>query len=255
MLEGKKGLVFGVANQRSIAWAITKSLSKAGAELAITCQDEKFAKKLDKLVQAELEESPHILMCDVQKDEDIQEVYNKVGSTLGELDFLVHSIAYASKEDLEGNFVDTSREGFKLAMEISVYSLLAVVRPALPLMKEGSSIITMTYLGGQKVVPNYNVMGVAKAALESSVRYLAYELGEKGIRVNALSPGPVQTLSSRGIKGFSNFQDYFQEKSPMKRNIETEEIGDTAVFMCSHLSRGINGEVIFVDTGYHITGL
>lgn len=254
MLEGKKGLVFGVANQRSLAWFITKSLSNAGAELAVTYQDERFLKKLDKLTQTELKKPPLLLKCDVQKDDDVNNVYNEVQNSFGELDFLVHSIAYAAKEDLEGNFIDTSRDGFKLAMEISVYSLLAVVRSALPLMKEGSSIITLTYLGGQRVIPNYNVMGVAKAALESTVRYLAYELGEKGIRINALSPGPVNTLSSRGIAGFTDFMGHFKNKAPMKRNIESEEVGDAAIFFCSHLSRGISGEVIHIDAGYHVTG-
>ncbi|NLX90310.1 MAG: enoyl-ACP reductase [Firmicutes bacterium] len=254
MLQGKTGIVFGVANHRSLAWFITKALSNAGAKLAITYQDKRFEQKLKKLAEEELPDQPLALLCDIRDDAQIENVYRQLHESYGRLDFIVHSIAFASREDLEGQFIQTSRSGFLLSMEISVYSLLAVVRPALPLMEKGGSIVTLSYLGGQRVVQNYNVMGVAKAALESSVRYLAADLGEKNIRVNALSPGPVNTLSARGIKGFTGFLKHIREKAPMRRNIEGEEIGSAALFLCSDLSRGITGETIYVDAGYHIMG-
>jgi len=254
LLQGKKGIVFGVANHRSLAWFITKALSKAGAKLAITYQDKRFEQKLKKLADEELPIPPLTFLCDIRDDNRIEEVYRQLQDSFGGLDFIIHSIAFAAKEDLEGRFIQTSRSGFLLAMEVSVYSLSAIVRPALPLMEKGGSIVTLSYLGGQRVVPHYNVMGVAKAALESSVRYLAADLGEKNIRVNALSPGPVNTLSARGIKGFTGFLGHFQEKTPLQRNIEGEEVGNTALFLCSDLSKGITGETIYVDAGYHIMG-
>lgn len=254
MLENKKGVVFGLANNHSLAWFITKALDSAGAELAITCQGERFVKKLEKLVAANLQNKPHLFTCDVQDEAQITQLYEKIGASFGHLDFLVHSIAFADRKDLDGSFLQTSRDGFKLAMEVSVYSLLAVTRQAIPLMRDGASIITLTYLGSERFVPNYNVMGVAKAALESAMRYLAGELGPQGIRVNAISAGPVNTLSARGIKDFSSFLDTVSTKAPLKRNVSGEEVGDTALFLCSNLSRGITGEIIYVDAGYHVTG-
>jgi enoyl-[acyl-carrier protein] reductase I len=254
LLEGKVGVIFGLANQHSLAWHITKALAEAGANLAITYQGERFEPKIKKLVANHLKTSPLLLPCNVQNDGEIENVYSEIGQKFGKLDFIVHSIAYALREDLENEFITTSRSGFQTAMEVSVYSLLAVTRPAIPLMKDGGSIVTLTYLGSQRVIPNYNIMGVAKAALESAVRYMAWELGEKNIRVNALSPGPVNTLSARGIKGFTGFLADVRNNAPLKRNIEGSEIGSAALFLCSDLSRGITGDTIFVDAGYHIKG-
>ena len=255
MLTGKSGIIFGVANHHSLAWHIAKTLSAAGARLALTYQDQRFEHKLVKMAENELQDQPLFLLCDVKDDAQIETLYQRLSNDFGKLDFIVHSIAFAAKEDLEGFFVNTSRTGFLTAMEASVYSLLAVVRPALPLLAEGGSVITLSYLGSKRVIPNYNVMGVAKAALESSVRYLAADLGGSGIRVNALSPGPVNTLSARGIKGFSGFLGQVREKTPLKRNIEGEEVGKAALFLCSDLSSGITGETIYIDAGYQILGL
>ena len=254
MLSGKIGLILGIANQHSLAWHITKALAGAKAQLILTYQHERFEKKLKKLCDSFSQSSPLLLPCNVEDDRQIENVCAQIGQTFNRLDFIIHCIAYAEKEDLTGKFIDTSREGFKKALEISTYSLLAVARPAVPLMTDGGSIVTLSYLGSQRFIPHYNVMGVAKAALESSVRYLAYDLGEKGIRVNALSPGPVNTLSARGIKGFTNFLSYTRENTPLQRNIEGSEVGDAALFLCSDLSRGITGETIFVDAGYHLKG-
>lgn len=254
MLSGKTGLILGVANRHSLAWHITRALSDAGARLILTFQGERFEKRINKLCAEFLQSSPLLLPCDVEDDRQIEDLYTQIGQAYERLDFIIHSIAYAEKEDLAGKFVNTSREGFKKALTISAYSLLAVVRPAVPVMTGGGSIVTLSYLGSQRFIPHYNVMGVAKAALESSVRYLAYDLGEKDIRVNALSPGPVNTLSARGIRGFTNFLSYAGENAPLKRNIEGDEIGNAALFLCSDLSRGITGETIFVDAGYHLKG-
>ena len=254
MLKGKTGLVLGVANRHSLAWHITRALAGAGARLILTFQGERFEKRIDKLCAEFLQSPPLLLPCDVENDRQIEDACFQIRQTYERLDFIIHSVAYAEKEDLTGKFIDTSREGFKKALEISAYSLLAVARPAVPLMTDGGSIVTLSYLGSQRYIPHYNVMGVAKAALESSVRYLAYDLGEKEIRVNALSPGPVNTLSARGIQGFTNFLSYARENAPLKRNVEGNEIGDAALFLCSDLSRGITGETIFVDAGYHLKG-
>lgn len=255
MLEGKTGVVFGLANHRSLAWFITKALDMSGARLALTCQGERFIPKLQKLTAQHLKNKPLLQVCDVQDEQQINQLYEYIGAAFGRLDFLVHSIAFAGREDLEGTFLQTSREGFRLAMEISVYSLLAVSRPAVPLMQDGGSIITLTYLGSQRFVPNYNIMGVAKAALESTVRYMAGELGPGGIRVNALSAGPANTLSARGIKDFPSILHTVAARAPLQRNISSEEVGAAALFLCSDLSRGITGEIIYVDAGYHITGV
>ncbi len=253
LLAGKKGIVYGVANKRSIAWAIARAVSNAGARLALTYQGERLEKNVREL--ADTLKDPILLPCDVTSDEQIEEVYRRLREEFGQLDFVVHSVAYARGEDLEGRFVDTPREGFRLALDISAYSLTAVTRPAVPLMTAGGSIITMTYLGSQRAVPHYNVMGVAKAALESSVRYLASDLGESNIRVNGISAGPINTLAARGIAGFMGMYQSFRDRVPMRRNTQIEEVADTALFLCSDLGRGITGEIIYVDCGYHMMGV
>lgn len=255
MLQGKTGIVFGIANKRSIAWAITQTVAAAGARLALTYQNERFEDKVRELAQQI--ESSLILPCDVGKDEEVEAVFKAVEREFGGLDFLVHSIAYAPREDLEGDFVNTSRDGFRLAHDVSVYSLIALAQRAAPLMEArgGGSIITLTYLGGERAVPNYNVMGVAKAALESTVRYLAFSLGPRNIRVNAISAGPIKTLAAAGVSGFSRILNVVGQLTPLRRNTDPSEVADTALFLCSHLSRGITGEVIHVDSGYHIVGV
>jgi len=255
MLQGKTGIVFGIANKRSIAWAISQALAGAGARLALTYQNERFEEKVREL--AGHLENPLLLPCDVGQDDQIDAVFKTVEAEFGGPDFLVHSIAYAPREDLEGDFVNTSREGYRIAQDVSVYSLIALARRAAPLMvaRGGGSIITMTYLGGERAVPNYNVMGVAKAALESTVQYLAYYLGPRNIRVNAISAGPIKTLAAAGVSGFSRMFNMVGQMSPLKRNTDPAEVADTALFLCSHLSRGITGEVIHVDSGYHIVGV
>ncbi len=255
MLENKTGIVFGVANQRSLAWSITESLASAGAELAVTYQDTRFEKKIKKMAGESLEKEPLTILCDVTDEKQVDRLTQTLENSFGKLDFMVHSIAFAGKEELEGAFINTSRDGFLKAMEISAYSLVSLSRALLPLLKEGGSIVTLTYLGSSRVIPNYNVMGVAKAALEAIVRYLASDLGPRRIRVNALSPGPVNTLSARGIKGFTGFLEQVDQKTALGQNISGREVGDTALFLCSDLSRGITGEVIYVDAGYNIMGL
>jgi len=259
LLAGKTGLIFGVAHKTSIAWAIAQALSKAGMKLAFTYQGERLEKNVRELVDTLPEEQRAealILPCDVTKDEEIDAVYASVAREYGQLDTLVHCVAFAQKEDLAGSFVDTSRNGYQIAQDISSYSLTALTRGAVPLMEKsgGGSVITLTYLGGERVVQNYNVMGVAKAALEMSVRYLAADLGSKNIRVNAISAGPIKTLAARGISGFSSILDKMEELTPMHRNVEAAEVGDTALYLASSLSRGVTGEVIHVDAGFHIMG-
>lgn len=255
LLAGKTGIIFGVAHKTSIAWAIAQSLSNAGMRLAFTYQGERLEENVREL--AETLEGSVILPCDVTKDEDIQAVFAAVEREFGgKLDTVVHSVAFAKKEDLAGSYLDTSRDGFLLAHDISAYSLTAITKAATPLMEKagGGSVISLTYLGGERVVENYNVMGVAKASLEMSVRYLAADLGPKNIRVNAISAGPIKTLAARGISGFSKILGYMEEHTPMKRNTEAAEVGDTALFLASPLSRGVTGEVIHVDSGFHIMG-
>lgn len=253
ILKGKKIAVFGVANKWSIAWAITQSLTNAGAQVALTYIDERTEEKVRGL--AESLQNPLILPCDVTKDEQVEAAFAKIKKEFGHLDGLVHAIAFAKKEELEGSFVKTSREGFRIAMDVSAYSLIALARHAVPLMEgRDSSIITLTYIGGERVVPNYNVMGVAKSALETCVRYLAAELGEKKIRVNAISAGPINTLAARGISGFQDLTKHVQHRVPLRRNNEAPEIGDTALYLASHLSRGMTGEILYVDSGYHVLG-
>jgi enoyl-[acyl-carrier protein] reductase I len=253
-LTGKTGVVFGVANHRSLAWAIAQCLHEAGARLAFTYAGERFREKVEPLI-ASLGGS-FLIECDVTKDEDISRVFGELAGRFGTLNYLVHSVAFASKEDLEGEFANTSRSGFHLAMDISAYSLVRLAKEAVPLMeKEGGGIVTLTYNASQRVVPSYNVMGSAKAALEHEVRQLAYELGPKKIRVNAISAGPVNTLSARGISGFIDMLKISREKAPLRRNIEPAEVGKAALFLLSDLASGITGEVLYVDAGYNIMGI
>jgi enoyl-[acyl-carrier protein] reductase I len=252
LLEGKKGLIVGVANKHSIAWAIAQSAAREGARLVFNYQNERLKDNVAELAQTI--EGAKIFPCDVSQDEEIAALVKSTEAELGGLDFLVHSAAYAPREELTGEFVDTSRAGFMTALDISAYSLVALSRAALPLMRDGGSIITLTYLGAERVVPRYNVMGVAKAALEATVRYLAHDLGPRGIRVNAISAGPIRTLAARGVSGITKMVDHHREVAPLRRATEQSEVGDTALFLISSLGRGITGEVIYVDGGYHILG-
>ncbi len=253
LLQGKKGLILGIANKRSIAWGIAQSVSREGARLAVTYQGERLRENVDEL--AATLKDPVILPCDVAKDEDLDALAASVKQTLGGLDFVVHAVAYALREELDGEFANTSREGYRLAQDISSYSLTALARRVVPLMEGGGSIVTLSYLGGERVVPHYNVMGVAKAALEMSVRYLAADLGPKGIRVNAISAGPIKTLAASGVHGLSKMLEYHRNHAPLRKNTEQEEVGDTALFLVSALSRGVTGEVIHVDGGFHVMGM
>ncbi|MNI26517.1 Enoyl-[acyl-carrier-protein] reductase [NADH] FabI [compost metagenome] len=252
LLAGKNIIVMGVANDRSIAWAIAQSLAEQGARLAFTYESERVEGRVRKL--AETIPNSITLPCNVTVDEEIDKLADTLKNEFGVLHGIVHSIAFAKAEDLAGEFVATSREGFALANDISVYSLVAVSQRLAPLMTEGGSIMTMTYMGAERVMRNYNVMGVAKAALESSVRYLANDLGPKAIRVNAISAGPIRTLAAKGISDFNSILKQVEEKAPLRKTTETAEVGDTAMFLLSHLSRGITGEVIYVDGGYNIVG-
>lgn len=252
LLAGKNIIVMGVANDRSIAWAIAQSLAEQGARLAFTYENERVEGRVRKL--AENIPNSLILPCNVTVDEEIDKLADTLRTEFGVLHGLVHSIAFAKAEDLAGEFVATSREGFALAHDISAYSLVAVSQRLAPLMTEGGSIMTMTYMGAERVMRNYNVMGVAKAALESSVRYLANDLGPKNIRVNAISAGPIRTLAAKGISDFNSILKQVEEKAPLRRTTEVAEVGDTAMFLLSHLARGITGEVIYVDGGYNIVG-
>lgn len=255
LLKGKKGLVFGVANKRSIAWAIARTLAGHGAQLAFTYQGERLAEGVTELVHSLDPQSP-LYPCDVNNDEEVKNLFQSVERDFGSLQFLVHAIAFAKKEDLEGRTVDTSPDGFRTALDISAYSLVKLVKAAEPLLeKQGGSVVALTYLGSEKVVPNYNVMGIAKAALESSIRYLAYELGKKNIRVNGVSAGPVNTLAARGISGFTKMLEGHRNRAPLGRNVEIEEVANTAFFLLSPLSSGITGEIIYVDCGYRIMGV
>ncbi len=253
MLENKVGMIFGVANQRSIAWACAESCMEHGAELAFTYQGERLERNLEKLTKDF--EDTLVVPCDVTNQAEVDAAFEAVDKKYGRLDFLIHSIAFAPREALEGEFLTTSRDAFLTAMEISAYSLPQLALAAMPLMKDGGSIVTMTYYGAEKVVRNYNVMGVAKSALESSVRYLANDLGEHNIRVNAISAGPINTLSARGVKNMSSFLKHIEENAPLKRNVEAKEVGNTALFLVSDLSSAITGETIYVDCGYNIMGM
>jgi enoyl-[acyl-carrier protein] reductase I len=254
LLDGKVGIVFGVANKRSIAWAIAQAWSKAGARLAFTYQGERLKENVEELAGTFGSETL-ILPCDVSKDEQIADVFKAVGAKFGKLHLLLHSVAFAPKDALEGEFIATSREAFRVAHDISAYSLVALARAAAPLMSEGGSILAMSYYGAEKVVPHYNVMGVAKASLEASTRYLAYDLGSKKIRVNCISAGPVNTLAARGISGFTEMLKHYEAKAPLKRNVLPEELGAAGLFLASDGGAAITGQVIYVDCGYQIMGM
>ena len=253
-LAGKYGLVFGVANRRSIAWAIAKAWQEAGAKLAFTYQGERLKENVEELAGGFGADTP-MYPCDVTRDEDIARVFSQVGRDFGNLHIMLHSVAFAPKDALEGEFINTSREAFRIAHDVSAYSLVALARGAAPLMTDGGSIVAMTYHGSVKVIPHYNVMGVAKASLEASVRYLAYDLGPKKIRVNAISAGPVNTLAARGISGFTQMLKFYEERSPLKRNIEPQELGSMGLFLASEMSTGTTGQVLYVDSGFEIMGM
>jgi enoyl-[acyl-carrier protein] reductase I len=251
-LEGRVSVVFGVANKRSIAWSIAQGLHNAGAKLAISYQNERMELEAKDLILSL--PGAEAFMCDVSNDAEIDRVFAQLKERYGKLHVLVHSVAFAPADELKGEYINTTREGFRIAHDVSVYSLVALARAAAPLMEDGGSIITMTYYASERVVPRYNVMAVAKAALECSVRYLAYDLGKKKIRVNAISAGPVKTLAARGISGFGDMLKSHAERAPLGRNVDVSEVGSTGVFLASDASSGITGEVIYVDCGYNIMG-
>ena len=251
-MEGRNVVVFGVANKRSIAWAIAQQMQQAGANLAITYQNERLKQEADDLIAAL--PNARALQCDVSRDEEIAALFETLKTTYGKLDAVVHSVAFAPGDALKNPFVQTKREDFRLALDISAYSLVAVANAAAPLMTDGGSIVTLTYYGATRVVPNYNVMGVAKAALECCVRYLAFDLGKQNIRVNAVSAGPIKTLAARGIGGLSDMMKAQAERSPIPRNVDVNEVAATAVFLASESGSGITGETIYVDCGYNIMG-
>jgi enoyl-[acyl-carrier protein] reductase I len=253
---GKRGLILGVANKRSIAWAIAQQLAAGGASLAFTYQGERIEKSVRDL--AESVSSPLVTECDVRSDDDIARVFGEVSDAFGgELDLLVHSVAFAAAEDLEGRFTDTPRDRFWMAVDISAYSLVACARAAQPLMEKagGGSIVTMTYLGGERAVPHYNVMGVAKATLDSCVKYLAWDLGERNIRVNAVSAGPVRTLAARSIAGFTTMEDIVEERSPLRRHVTADDVGSAAAYLLGDGAGNVTGTTLYVDSGYHAMGM
>ena len=254
-LSGKLGLVVGIANKRSIAWGIAQAASEAGARLALTYQDERLRENVEEL--AALTRDPLVLPCDVAQDQQLDRLFETVGCEFGGLDFVVHGAAFAPKAELTDRFVKTSRDGFRIALDVSAYSLVAMARRAQPLMtpRGGGSIITLTYLGSQRVFPNYNVMGVAKAALEASVRYLAHDLGPDNIRVNAISAGPIRTLAAAGISGFTDILGIYRDRAPMRRNIDASEVASAALFLLGSGSRGMTGEILYVDAGFHTVGI
>ncbi|CAN5593373.1 enoyl-ACP reductase [soil metagenome] len=253
MLENKVGMIFGVANQRSIAWACAQACGQQGAKLAFTYQGERLKENVEKLTK-DMPEAV-IVPCDVTNQAEVDAAFESVDKQFGRLDFLIHSIAFAPKEALEGEFLTTTRDAFLTALEISAFSLTQLSLAAVPLMKDGGSIVTMSYYGAEKVVQNYNVMGVAKAALEASTRYLAEDLGKQNIRVNAISAGPINTLSARGVKNMGAMLKHIAEKTPLRRNVEAREVGNTALFLVSDLSSAITGETIHVDCGFNIIGI
>ena len=253
IMKGKKGVVLGVANQRSIAWGITQSLLKQGADVAVACLNERNKKSVEKLL-VDNPEVP-IFECDVTKPETIEATFDGLKEKYGQIDFVVHCLAFADKSDLDGGFINTSLDGFNLANDISAYSLVSIAKAAKPLMSEGGSIVALTYLGAERIVTNYNVMGVAKAALECSVRYLANDIGPDGIRVNAISAGPIKTLAAKGISNFGRMIKIQEKISPLRKANTIDEVGDVAMFLCSDLSRGITAEVMYVDAGFNAVGL
>ncbi|MCP9472154.1 MAG: enoyl-ACP reductase [Nitrospira sp.] len=253
LLNGKNGVIIGVANKHSIAWSIAQSVASQGARLLFNYQNERLKQNVEELVATV--PGAKAFACDVANDAEIEALMRHAQKELGRIDFVIHSLAFAPREELTGQFVNTTRQGFATALDISAYSLVAVTRAAMPLMTEGGAIVTLSYLGAERVVPHYNVMGVAKAALECTVRYLAYDLGPKNIRVNAISAGPIKTLAARGVSGITKMIDIHKECAPLRRATEQGEVGDTALFLVSPLGRGITGEVIYVDGGFHILGM
>lgn len=253
-LSGKNGIVFGIANHRSIAWAIAQILHDAGANIAVAYQNERVKNSVARLVSQWDGDTP-LIECDVSDDANVAAAFDSVGDAFGSLDIVVHSIAFANRDDLGGPFVDTDREGFRLALDISAYSLLSIARSAAPLMRNGGSILTLTFQAANRVFPGYNIMGTAKAALENEVKQLASDLGQSAVRVNAVSAGPLDTLSSRVISHYRDMKRIHAERSPMRRNITADEVAKAALFLCSDLSSGITGEILHVDTGYNIMGI
>jgi enoyl-[acyl-carrier protein] reductase I len=251
-MHGKNAVVFGVANKRSIAWAIAQSLSAAGAKLAITYQNERLKAEAHDLISGL--PGAEGFQCDLSNDSEIDQLFGQLKERCGQIDALAHCVAYAPAEAMHGDFINTSREAFRIAHDVSVYTLVAVTRAAVPLMSDGGSIVTLSYFGAEKVVPGYNVMGVAKASLEATVRYLANSVGPKKIRVNAISAGPIKTLAARGVGDFTQMLKNHAEHAPLKRNVDVKEVGDTALFLCSDLGSAITGETIYVDCGYNIMG-
>lgn len=254
ILDGKVGLVFGVANKRSIAWGIAQAWAQAGVKLIFNYQGERLKENVEELTATFGPDTP-LAPCDVSKDEDIKSFFDFVRTKTDRVDFVLHSVAFAPKDALEGHFINTSREAFRMAHDISSYSLIGLSREAMPLMTNGGSIIAMSYYGAEKVVPHYNIMGVAKASLEASVRYLASDLGPKKIRVNAISAGPVNTLAARGISGFSHMLKHYEEHAPLRRNVELSELGATGVFLASDGAAAITGQTLYVDCGYSVMGM
>lgn len=254
LLEGKKAIVFGVANEKSIAWAIAQAFKAEGAEVALTYPNDAVRKRIEKL--SDTLGVKETLPCDVRNDAEVAAVFSRLKEVWGGLDILVHSVAFANKEELKGSFLNTTREGFATALDISAYSLVALAKEAIPLMEgRDGSILTLSYYGAQKVFPSYNVMGVAKAALEASVRYLAEAAGPLGVRVNAISAGPLKTLAASGVGGFNQIARHIEDKAPMRRTITQEEVADAALYLCSRMARGVTGEIHFVDSGYNIIGM
>jgi enoyl-[acyl-carrier protein] reductase I len=254
ILAGKVGVVFGVANKRSIAWAIAKAWALAGAKLIFNYQGERLKENVEELTSEFGQQTP-LFPCDVSSDTEIASFFGQLKQHTDRLDLMLHSVAYAPKEALEGDFISTTREAFRVAHDVSAYSLVALARESAPMMTNGGSIVAMTYYGAEKVVPHYNVMGVAKASLEASTRYLAYDLGPKKIRVNCISAGPVNTLAARGISGFTQMLKHYQERAPLKRSCDPAELGEVGVFLASDGAAAITGQVIYVDGGYQIMGM
>ncbi|MEO5377782.1 MAG: enoyl-ACP reductase [Magnetococcus sp. DMHC-6] len=253
MMQGKRGVIFGVANDHSIAWAIAQACYREGAQLCFTYLGEALEKRVRPLAQEV--KSTFLLPCDVANDQQIKQVFEEIRKHWGELDFIVHAVAFANKDELKGRYINTSREGFRLAMDISVYSLTTICQHGTPLMKKGGSVVTLSYLGAERVMPHYNVMGVAKAGLECSVRYLANDLGVDGIRINGISAGPIRTLAASGIGDFKDILNWNKSNAPMRRNVLTSEVGETALFLLSDMASGITGEIVHVDAGYHVVGM